>query len=133
MTRYGKRMRLRTAAASALMAASVALLLSAQGGSLTSARGLPSFIPATSECDGDACTQVSVTFDESRQQYRAVNNSAERWARVTASNMAASVSACLAPGEQAHLPLKSLSGPYHAAYAEARCGEEAASGPPAGE
>ena len=86
---------------------------------------------AAEECEGDACGQVSVTFDESKQQYRALNNSADRWASVTASNMAASASACLAPGKEAYLPLKSIAGPYHAAYAEARCGEETASGPPA--
>jgi hypothetical protein len=69
----------------------------------------------------------------SRQQYRAVNNSPDRWARVTASNMAASASACLAPGREAYLPLKSISGAYRAAYAEARCGEPEATGPPGGE
>ena len=88
---------------------------------------------ASEECEGDACSQVTVTFDESKQQYRAWNNSAERWARVTASNVAASASACLAPGKDAYLPLKSITGSYHAAYAEERCGEPAASGPPAGE
>jgi hypothetical protein len=85
------------------------------------------------ECEGDACSQVSVTIDESKQQYRAVNNSADRWARVTASNMAASASVCLAPGKEAYLPMKSITGAYHAVYAEAKCGEEAASGPPSGE
>lgn len=84
----------------------------------------PASVTAT-ECEGDACSQVAVTFDESKQQYRAVNNSADRWARVTASNEAASAGACLAPGKDAYLPLKSIAGPYHAAYAEVRCGEAA--------
>jgi hypothetical protein len=123
-------MRLQTAAASALMAA---LVLSAQGGPRTFACGLPSLRPAAAECEGDACAQVSVTFDESKQQYRAFNNSADHWARVTASNMAASASACLAPGKDTYLPLKSIAGAYHAAYAETRCGEEEPSGPPGGE
>jgi hypothetical protein len=104
--------------------------------SLTLARELTpssSLQPVATECEGDACSQVAVTIDESKQQYRAVNNSADRWARVTASNMAASASVCLAPGEDAYLPLKSISGAYHAAYAEAKCGEQAASGPPSGE
>ena len=92
-----------------------------------------SLLPVATECEGDACSQVTLTFDESKQQYRAVNNSADRWARVTASNMAASASVCLAPGKDAYLPLKSITGAYHAAYAEAKCGEQAASGPPAGE
>jgi|SRR5215213_3302676 len=133
MTRHSKRLRLRTAALLAVLAGLAALAPSLQGGPLAFAHGPASFHPAASECEGDACSQVSLTFDESKQQHRAVNNSADRWARVTASNMAASASACLAPGKEAYLPLKSLSGPYQAAYAEARCGEEAASGPPDGE
>jgi hypothetical protein len=89
----------------------------------------PSSPPVATECEGDACSQVTVTFEESKQQYRAVNNSADRWARVTASNEAASAGACLAPGKDAYLPLKSIAGPYHAAYAEVRCGEAAANPP----
>jgi hypothetical protein len=47
--------------------------------------------------------------------------------------MAASASACLAPGREAYLPLKSVAGAYQAEYAEARCGEPEATGPPGGE
>jgi hypothetical protein len=89
----------------------------------------PSSLSVVTECEGDACSQITVTFDESKQQYRAVNNSADRWARVTASNEAASAGACLAPGKDAYLPLKSIAGPYHATYAEVRCGEAAANPP----
>jgi hypothetical protein len=113
-----------------------ASIVSGRFGALTLARELtpsPSSLPVATECEGDACSQVTVTFEESKQQYRAVNNSADRWARVTASNMAASAGACLAPGKEAYLPLKSIVGAYRAEYAEARCGEQAASGPPAGE
>jgi hypothetical protein len=132
MTRQKGRIGLRvTAAASAALMSLAMMTPPEQSGVL--ARGLSNLRPAADECDGDACAQVSVTFDESRQQYRAQNNSADRWARVTASNMAASASACLAPGKEGHLPLKSIAGSYHAEYAEARCGEEAASGPPGGE
>lgn len=133
MTRHNNWMRLRTAAASLLMVGLAALIPSARGGPHTLARGLTPLRTAASECEGDACSQVSFSFDESKQQYRAVNNSADRWARVTASNMAGSASACLAPGGEAYLPLKSVAGAYRAAYAEARCGEPEPSGPPAGE
>ena len=128
--RHNNRMRLQTAAASALLAV---LALSAQGGPDAFARGLPSLRPAAAECEGDACAHVTVTFDESKQQYRAQNNSTERWARVTASNMAGSASACLAPGGEAYLPLKDIAGAYRAAYAEARCGAAEPNGPPSGE
>jgi hypothetical protein len=138
MTKHEKPLRPRAAAAVLAMLAGLAVLILpgqhdafAWGGG--GAARLPPASPAAADCEGDACAEVAVTFDESRQQYRAVNNSADRWARVTASNVVASASACLAPGKDAYLSLKSITGAYHAAYVEARCGEEAASGPPAGE
>lgn len=76
--------------------------------------------PAEAECEGEACPQVTVTLDEQRRRYRARNNSADRWVRVTASNLAAS--ACLAPGREDYLALKSIVDPYRAEYAAERCG-----------
>jgi len=129
------RMRLRMVTAGSAMLTGL-VMLAGDAGALARAR-IPSpplmARPAVVDCEGGACSQVSVTFDEERQQYRAQNNSADHWARVTASNMAGSASACLAPGGAAYLPLKSISGPYHAAYAETRCGEPEATGPPTGE
>src|SRR3954467_13584458 len=57
----------------------------------------PSSVPVVTEAERHACSQATPTLDGSEQQYRAVNSSADRWARVTASNMAASASVCLAP------------------------------------
>lgn len=131
MKRHSDYVGMRTACALAALTLLAALMLSVQGGPAARARGLSTLRAAAAECEGDACSQVTVTFDESKEQYRAVNNSAERWTRVTASNMAASASACLAPGKDGYLPLKSIAGTYHAEYAEARCGEAAAAGPPA--
>jgi hypothetical protein len=86
------------------------------------------------DCDGDACSSVTLTYDNSKQQYLARNNSADRWAKVTASNLAASASACLGPGESEYLPLQSIVAPYHAEFADARCGAPQQPGyPPAGE
>jgi hypothetical protein len=91
-------------------------------------------VTAAYTCEGDACSQVSMTFDEQRQQYHAHNNSSERWARVTASNLAATTTACLGPGGDAYLTLKSMEGAYRADFTEARCGEEGPEGaPPASE
>ena len=78
--------------------------------------------PLPADCEGAACSQVTLVFDEAKQQYRAQNNSTDRWAKVSASNLAASASACLAPGAGDYLPLKSVVGPYQAAYAEPKCG-----------
>jgi hypothetical protein len=41
--------------------------------------------PAPDDCEGDACASVTVTFDETKQQYLAQNNSSDRWVRVSAS------------------------------------------------
>lgn len=129
--------RIRSRAVAAVAAALLALTtLTSQaqtGAPARSLRPVSTAAPALTECEGDACSQVTLAFDEARRQYRAVNNSADRWARVTASNMAGSASACLAPGGAAYLPLKSISGAYHAAYADTRCGEPEATGPPTGE
>jgi hypothetical protein len=73
-------------------------------------------------CEGDACQDVTLTFDEARGQYLARNNSADRWARVTASNLASSSTACLAPGKDDYLVLKSVVGAYRADYSEPKCG-----------
>lgn len=78
---------------------------------------------AVADCDGDACSQVTLTFDDAKQQYHAQNNSSDRWARVTASNLAATASACLAPGKDAYLALKGINGSYRADYSEPKCGE----------
>jgi hypothetical protein len=83
------------------------------------------------DCEGDACPSVTLTFDEARQQYHAQNNSAERWAQVSASNLASSASACLAPGKEGYLPLKSFVPPYRASFTEPRCGASDTYTPPA--
>jgi hypothetical protein len=74
------------------------------------------------DCEGDACPQITLAFDDTKQQYRAQNNSADRWAKVSASNVAASASACVAPGTASYLPLKSVVGSYSASFAEPKCG-----------
>jgi hypothetical protein len=89
---------------------------------------------AATDCEGDACSSVTLAFDDTKQQYRAQNNSTDRWAKVTASNVASSASACLGPGESEYLPLKSYVAPYRADFADTRCGAPQQPGyPPAGE
>jgi hypothetical protein len=88
---------------------------------------------ASAECVGTACQQVTVTFDEAAQQYRAQNNSAGRWVKVSASNLAAAASACLGPGSTEYLPLKSIVAPYRAEFDQPRCGApDSYDNPPAG-
>jgi hypothetical protein len=82
----------------------------------------PAAVQPAAECEGTACQQVTMTFDESKQQYHVQNNSSDRWVRVSASNLAAGASVCLGPGKTGFLPLKSIVEPYHADYSEPRCG-----------
>jgi hypothetical protein len=95
---------------------------------LTAAAAARPARPPAAECEGDACATVTLAFDEARQQYRVQNTSADRWAKVSAANLAAAVTLCLAPGGDEYLPLKSVVAPYRAAYAEARCGAPAGVG-----
>ena len=82
----------------------------------------PTAAPAAAyDCEGDACSQVSLTFDEAKGEYKVQNNSADRWVRVDASNVATSASACAAPGKAEYLALKSIDGAYRASYAETGC------------
>jgi len=78
--------------------------------------------PATSECEGAACSQVTLTFDEQKQQYRVRNNSSDIYVRVSASNAGSSADACVAPGKTAYLPLKSIVGSYRADPSGSSCG-----------
>jgi len=73
---------------------------------------------AVIDCQGTACSQVSLTWDEDKQQYKA-QNSSDRWVRVSAANMAADVSICIGPGKDAYIALKSIVAPYRANYGEA--------------
>jgi hypothetical protein len=121
MKKRNERIRLRVGAAVLTAITGLAVMIPAgRPGALARAR-VPA--PLAADCEGDACPSVTLTFDDAKQQYRAHNNSTDRWVSVSASNLAAASSACLAPGKEAFLPLKSLVAPYRAVFAEVRCGE----------
>ncbi len=67
------------------------------------------------ECEGDACAQVTLTFDEAQQQYK-VHNHSDRTVRVEASNLAGGNRVLVAAGKEAYLAMKSIVGPYRANY-----------------
>jgi hypothetical protein len=126
MTKQNDRVRLRAGAALAVLMVMVVLTPLGLPGTFARTNGIAPPPPAASvsaDCEGDACPSVTLTFDDAKQQYRARNNSTDRWVSVSASNLAAASNACLAPGKDAFLPLKSLVAPYRAVFAEARCGE----------
>lgn len=68
------------------------------------------------DCEGDACAQVTLTFDEAKQQYKVQNNSADRTVRVEASNWSGGSSVRVEAGKTDYLLLKSFAGPYRANY-----------------
>jgi hypothetical protein len=67
------------------------------------------------DCEGNACTQVTLTFDESKQQYKVQNNS-DRVVRVEASNLSGGNRILVEAGKDAYLPMKSIIGSYRANY-----------------
>jgi methionine-rich copper-binding protein CopC len=74
--------------------------------------------PASSlsvDCEGNACAQVTLTFDEAKQQYKVQNNS-NQLVRVEASNLAGGNRILVEAGKEAYLPMKSIVGSYRATY-----------------
>ena len=71
---------------------------------------------STTDCEGNACSQVSLTWDETKQQYKAQNNATDRWVKIEVSNWAGGASISIRPGGTEFLPLKSYTAPYHANY-----------------
>jgi len=69
----------------------------------------------TLNCEGTACSQVTLSWDEAKQQYDAQNNSNRRvW--VEASNLGASARVLVGPGKTGKLLLRSIVSPYRANY-----------------
>jgi hypothetical protein len=79
------------------------------------------FATTAIDCEGNACSQVALTWDETQQQYKAQNNSPDHWVRVEAANMVASVSICVAAGKSEYLIAKSIVGSYHANFDDTTC------------
>ena len=99
------------------------LCLFFSGASLGVGAGAVSHEPTvTEECEGDACSQVTLTWDETKELYKVQNNSSDRWIRVEAANLVSSASVCLAPNKSDYLTLKSVVGAFRANLAE-NCGK----------
>jgi len=75
----------------------------------------PSAALTTLNCEGTACSQVTLSWDEAKQHYDAQNNSNRRvW--VEASNLGASARVLVSPHETGKLLLRSIVSPYRANY-----------------
>ena len=75
------------------------------------------------ECEGNACSQITVTWDESKEQYKVQNNSSDQWVRVEAANLVSSASLCLGPNKSDYLSLKTVVGAFRVNLAEENCGK----------
>lgn len=67
------------------------------------------------DCEGNACSRVTLTFDEAKQQYKAQTHS-DRLVRVEVSNLAGGNWILVHAGKDAYLPMKSIVGTYRAYY-----------------
>jgi hypothetical protein len=67
------------------------------------------------DCEGNACSAVTLTWDADQQKFRA-QNSGSRPARVEAFNWAGGASVLVQPGTSEYLSIKSFDGPYHANF-----------------
>ena len=80
-----------------------------------SARAASTLTRPAQACEGDACTAVSLTWEEEGQRYR-VANSSERRVRVEVETYAGKSSVTVEPQDAAYLQVKNFNGPYRAAY-----------------
>ena len=94
----------------AALTAAVALTLSGQAGAL--GRVAP---PPALECEGAACAQVTLTFDEAREQYK-VENDSGRVVIVEGANLVSTARVRVGAGQSDYLPLKTIVGVYRADY-----------------
>ena len=69
----------------------------------------------TYECEGDACAQVTLTWDNDRQQFRVQNNS-DRPVQVEVTTFAGESRVRVLPGTSEYLQVKNFIGPYRAIF-----------------
>jgi hypothetical protein len=71
--------------------------------------------PTAYECEGNACSVVTMTWDQERQQFR-VQNDSEQQVNVEVSTFAGTSSVRIAPHKAEYLEVKTFNGPYLANY-----------------
>lgn len=67
------------------------------------------------DCEGTACSQVALTWEEEGQQFRARNNS-DRRVKIEVNTFVGPSSVTVEPGKSEYLRVKSFNGPYHADF-----------------
>jgi hypothetical protein len=66
-------------------------------------------------CEGDACSVVTFTWDQERQQFK-VQNDSERSVKVEVSTFAGKSNVIVPPQKIGYLEVKTFNGPYQANY-----------------
>jgi hypothetical protein len=67
------------------------------------------------ECEGNACSSITLTWNDERQQFK-VENSSGQEVKVTVQNFAGPSSVVVLPHKENYLELKTFDSPYVAAY-----------------
>ena len=79
------------------------------------AASAPVEIVTSYDCDGNACAEVTLTWDNDRQQFR-VQNDSDRRIKVTVTTFAGDSSVIVEPRKVDYLLVKTFNGPYRANY-----------------
>jgi len=67
------------------------------------------------ECEGNACSVTTLSWDQGRQQFKVENSSAQE-VKVTVNTFAGSSSVIVLPHKENYLDVKTFNGPYNANY-----------------
>lgn len=70
---------------------------------------------ATYECEGNACSATTMTWNQERQQFK-VENSSNQQVKVTVNTFAGSSSVVVEPHKENYLEVKTFNGPYQAVF-----------------
>jgi hypothetical protein len=72
-------------------------------------------VKSTTECEGNACSVTTMTWDQERQQFK-VENSSNQNVKVTVTTFAGTSSVVVEPQKHNYLEVKTFNGPYLAAF-----------------
>jgi hypothetical protein len=83
--------------------------------SLTSPNAAAASAPVAYDCEGTACSQVSVAWEDEGQRFR-VENSSDSRVKVEVTTYVGSSNVRVEPHKSAYLQVTYFNGPYHAEY-----------------
>jgi hypothetical protein len=99
----------------AILLTSVTLMMTWQYGASASTAPDPANAPTAAECEGSACSAVTLTWEEEGQRFRVDNNS-DSGVKVDVSTYAGDSSVHVEPHKSGYLEVKYFNGPYRADF-----------------